>query len=79
MLLVGPYVDQLRELTQTSSARGLKARSKDEKPDAEKELPESTEPTPATDSAEAAEPTPATDSAEPAASVRPEEPEDGTS
>ena len=49
MLLVGPYVDQLRELT------------------------------PATDSAEAAEPTPATDSAEPAASVRPEEPEDGTS
>ena len=79
MLLVGPYVDQLRELTRAASARGLKARSKDEEPEAEKEPPESAEPTPATDSAEAAEATPATTSAEPAASVRPEEPEDGTS
>jgi len=79
MLLVGPYVDQLRELTRAASARGLKARSKDEEPDAEKEPTESAEPTPATDSAEAAEATPATTSAEPAASVRPEEPEDGTS
>jgi hypothetical protein len=72
MLLIGPYVDKLCQITKSASARGTKAHAQEDKP-SEEEQPRETE-TPA-DTAEPAEPTAPTD---PTASTGPEEPGEGT-